>query len=186
MRPFSASSKSPARIAAFNTSPAWFRTRTDTIADGSRKARAASRNTVPGHRHIPECYGRIKSNDRAGNNSQDVRPHRASMRSSPRSRLRGRRVARYPTSPHTQHRNMPSRARRTAVLPVHRRDPVHQRPFGLEGRKSCRFAKANSERNRPSGVSGRQLLESAALEAFAIGTGRHIHAIPKPKWLKFD
>jgi len=37
VRPFSVASKSPAWIAALNTSPAWLRTRTDNIADASRK-----------------------------------------------------------------------------------------------------------------------------------------------------
>src|ERR1700736_1562760 len=49
---------------------------------------------------------------------------------------------------------MPSRAKRTAVAPVPPpRSSAHNEGWACRGRKSCRLAKAKSERNRPSGVS---------------------------------
>ena len=47
----SAVARSPSWIPAFNTSPAWLRTNTEMMPDGSRKARAALRNTARGIRH---------------------------------------------------------------------------------------------------------------------------------------
>src|SRR6202020_449672 len=59
---------------------------------------------------------------------------------------------------------MPSRARRTAVAPVPPpRSSAHNEGLACRGRKSCRLAKARSERSRPSGVSRYAAYLGAAL-----------------------
>ena len=64
----SVAAKSPSCIAAFNTSPAWLRTNTEIMLDGSRKARAALRNTAHGSSTYSRIlWQRITSNDSAWN-----------------------------------------------------------------------------------------------------------------------